>query len=248
MFQWTSTQDSGGHFWFPKVLIADMNWAVLPSSSKAVFPVLAIHANQNGISFPSEERIAAMAGITQKTAREGLRGLKGFPAYMHCQARTTSQGKRGKQHHLMLPKADTERGKAFPFHRIIIEGGNWSRLLPSAKALYVVMRYFGYFDQDLYQEHEDPDFSFTDDCRSDLFSSRRCDFCNAEYVQLARHAGIHRNKVSSAIDDLVRHHLLKLIREDGDAIYKVYLRPPRFFKASFLNSELKKRRKESNKS
>jgi len=247
MYQWTPAEDSGGHFWFPKALVENMNWAALHSSSKAVFPVLAIHADGRGLAHPGEERIAALAGITDKTAREGLRRLSGFPAYLGSQYYKTKTGKRGRKYHVLLPRKGTvpedmmDKGQTFPFHRIIIEGGNWAQLLPTAKALYVAMRFFGFFEEYLYQEHEDGDFSFSDQGYT-IFQDRRCDFCNADLNQLARYAGIHRNQVTSALVNLIKYHLAEAIPDDG-VIYKVYLRPPYIYKTSFLNEQTMQRKK-----
>lgn len=242
MFQWTPPSDNGGHFWFLKEWVENMNWAALSQSSQAVFPVLAIHADSSGLCFPGEDRIAALSGITEKTAREGLRGLDGFPAYSGFQFYKTGKGKRGRKYQLSLPRAKVDDGQAFPFHRIIVEGGNWAQLLPSAKALYVGMRYFGYFDEYLYHEYQDENFSFCDD-EGGVFGDRKCDFCCADYIRLARYAGIHRNQVGKVINNLIEHCLAERIIDDGRELFKVYLRPPKYYKTSCLNEQLMSRRK-----
>lgn len=242
MFQWTPPSKNGGHFWFQKKWVGDMNWAALHKSSQAIFPVLAIHANSNGVCFPGENRIAELSGITDKTARQGLRELNGFPAYRGFRFYNTCKGKRGRTYQLSLPRVKENNGQAFPFHRIIVEGGNWAQLLPSAKALYVAMRYFGYFDEYLYQEYHDGNFSFYDD-EGGEFGDRKCDFCCADYNQLARYAGIHRNQVGNAIKDLIKHHMAERFIDDDKKLFKVYLKPPKYYKTSYLNEQLMSRRK-----
>jgi hypothetical protein len=249
MFHWTPANNNSGHFWFPKSLVKDMNWAALPQASKTVFPVLAIHANNKGECFPAEERIAALAGVTEKTARQGLRDLDGFPAYGGFEYYHTKLGKRSKRHHLILPRSGMvpldmmDKGQTFPFHRVIIEYGNWSLLLPTAQALYPVMRCFGYFDVDIYYEHVDESLSFSDDDTT-LFSERKCDFCKTDYGLLARYAGIDRHYITRAINDLIDKSLLAPINDyNGNRIFKVYLHPHRYYKVSFLNEQLMKRRK-----
>ena len=68
---------------------------------------------------------------------------------------------------------------------------------PSAKALYPVMRYFGYFSIDDYAELE-----YGEPCDEDfkeVYPYREFDFCEAEIGILAKYAGIHRNSIKSAL-------------------------------------------------
>ena len=84
------------HFFrFDKRWIESMNWARLPKSSKSILPVIGMHCNEKGLSFPGERTIAILAGLTEKTVREGIRGLKGFPGF-EISHFATENGKRAK--------------------------------------------------------------------------------------------------------------------------------------------------------
>ena len=65
----------------PRFYIEKKFWANLPASSKAIYPIIFKHSNADGVSFPSQLTIAILAGVTEKTVRDGLAGLEGFPEY-----------------------------------------------------------------------------------------------------------------------------------------------------------------------
>ena len=190
MYQFKEGMNTRQHFWFDKKLIENMNWAMLPKSSKAVYPVIASYCNRAGIAFPGEEAIAALCGRTEKVVREGIRGLDGFPGF-DFEYYTTKRGRRAKRYLLSFPRR--EKGRSFPFHKEIIEGGNWSLLKPTAMALYPVMRHFGYCD-----DEQEP----TDDSIFIDFIGRDCDFCRAETNLLAKYSGISRSSISEALNSL----------------------------------------------
>jgi hypothetical protein len=144
MYQFKEEINSRQFFWWHKKLIKNMNWALLPKSSKAVFPVIACHANEKGEAFPSEQTIAILGGVSDKIAREGIRGLEEFPGFK-LNYYISKRGKRAKKYSLKLLSND-DRGSAFPFFKFILEAGIWREMIPSAKALYPVMRFFGFFD------------------------------------------------------------------------------------------------------
>lgn len=89
-------------FLWDKKLIENKNWAILLKSSKAVFPVIAAHCNQKGVSFPGEKVISALCGRDEKTVREGILYLENFPGFRweYC---TTKRGRRSKKFFLTFP-------------------------------------------------------------------------------------------------------------------------------------------------
>jgi hypothetical protein len=239
MYQFSDSINYDVFFRFDKRLIRNMNWALLPSSSKAVFPVIGVHCNEAGNAFPTERTIAIMSGRSDKIVREGIKGLEDFPGF-RVQHYITARGKRAKRFQLKLPPTE-ERGRAFPFHKSIIEGGNWSMLKPTAQALYPVMRSFGYFDFqtycDLYDlEYEPGDFD-------EIYRERKCDFCEAEVGIMAKYAGISLRSISNALEDLQARNLIEAIgiNDEGNFQWKVFLKPHRYFKRSFLNQKVMER-------
>ena len=144
MYQFKEVINQINFFWWDKKLIKNKNWAELSKASKAVFPVIACHCNKKGIAFPSEETISALCGRTEKTVREGVKGLLGFPNFKWNHY-ITSRGHHSKEFHLRIPNPG-EKGRCFPFYKWIIESGIWQNLKPTAQALYPVMRNFAFFD------------------------------------------------------------------------------------------------------
>lgn len=233
MYQFKEHAYSNVHFWFDKKLIENMNWAMLPKSSKAIYPVIACHRNGKGLSFPGERTIAIMSGRTDKVVREGIQGLISFPGFKVVPY-VTKRGRRSKKFHLKQPPR--ENGRSFPFHKCIIDGGNWAELKTVAKALYPVMRYFGFYDEDAVYSDQD---IFPGDKFNEIYPKRKYDLCQAEGHLMAHYAGIARNSVPEALRDLERNFLIESIqRYDLDVFtWKVYLRPPRYFRRDHLNTK-----------
>ncbi len=174
-------------------------------------------------------------GSTSKVVREGIRHLEAFPK-VRVDLYVTRRGRRAIRFHLKLPK-NKEQGTVFPLYKPIIEGGNWGHLKPSGRALYPIMRHFGFFDIDLYLEIEDPDGDQGYGDFEEVFRNRTCDYCEADNGILSEFAGISRRSVPETIQDLKRHHLIERILPNDTCIsgWKVYLHPPRYYKRSYLN-------------
>ena len=232
MYQFKEDLNHYQFFWWENKLIENLNWALLPKSSKAVFPVIACHTNGKGEAFPSEQTIGILSGISDKTVREGIRGLEAFPNFK-CDYYLSRRGKRAKKFLVDIP-SNEKRGSAFPFYKFIIEAGIWRELRPSAKALYPVLRHFGFFDINLYAELEDIEISDFEE----VYPDRKYDFCEAELGVLAKSANIHRNSVNPALSDLERNFLIEpLIEYSG---WKVFLKSMdnTIWKRDYLNKKI----------
>jgi hypothetical protein len=249
MYRFHERIDHVQFFRFDKRWIESLNWARLPKSSKSILPVIGIHCNGKGLSFPGETTIAIFAGLTEKTVREGLQGLKGFPGFeiSHC---TTENGRRAKKYRLALPPKN-EKGRSFFFHRCIMEGGNWRELKPISHALYPVMRYFAKFDEFTYLEGEpEAEHAPTDEEFKDLFKDRKWDVCETGISNLAKFAGISRPSVYEALKDLEKHWLIESLGRnyEGWLTWKVFLRPKRYYSREYLNNQVAKKNKRRAKS
>ena len=204
------------YFRFSGGIIRDKTWASLSFSAQAVFPVIACHCNIIGKAFPAEKRIGNLAGLTEKIVRRGINDLEASNI-LKVSGYITRRGHKGKKFHVSLPPpqhitnfSGSDTKAPFPFHSSIIDScwGCWKNLTPSAKALYPVMRYFAFTENDNKEEYLKRDF----DC------------CEAESDVLAEYAGITTKSVKSAISSLAANDLLEEIEESHGTSWYVYLR------------------------
>ena len=216
-------------------MIENKNWKILSQPAKAVFPAIACFADKNGVAFPGEDTISAVTGITEKRVRQGIKDLDGFPGF-EWDFYTTRRGRRSKKFKLSLPK-NPKPGESFPFHKYILESGNWCQSKPSAKALYPVMRYFGFFDIETYLnlEDENDEYSLTD--FQEVYPRRKWDNCQAEKMILADYAGIDRRSINTALDSLEKCGLIKPYEGEGWLVY-LKSKDNLIFTRAFLNNQL----------
>ena len=238
MYQFKEEINYKSHFWFDKKWITNMNWKSLLPSAKAIFPVVAVHRNKSGIAFPGETRIAILSGRTEKSVRKGIEALRDFPD-LTIEKYTTQRGRRSKR--FIFQMKVYKKGRAFPFYKSIIDGGNWSLLKPTSQAVYPVMRSFSFFNYTLYEE-EYPDSAGLSIDEDTLFRERICDFCEAEPKLIADMAGISYRSYHDAFEDLQEHGLIEVIDE---STFKVFLHPPHSYKCEYLNGEILRKYKKS---
>lgn len=81
MFQFTDDLRGNLFIQIPGFYFEYKLWRELPLASKAILPVIYKHMNAWGGCYPSQQTIAILAGITEKTAREGLKGLDGLHGF-----------------------------------------------------------------------------------------------------------------------------------------------------------------------
>lgn len=176
-------------FRWDKDLVKSKGWASLSLSAKAVFPVIAAHCNKAGFCWPSQRIIAELAGYTEKTVREGIKGLKKVSFAGINTKKISGNGSIWPitYYFLQLPKLG-KKGY-FPFHKSLIDNKKWSRLTHSAQALYPAMRCFGYNDGygRKYRPH---------------------DYCDKDKKDLAEYAGISVRSIDSALRSLERNKLV----------------------------------------
>jgi len=224
-------------FRFPHSIIENGIWATLPTSAQAVLPVIGVHTEAKGLAFPSEERIAGLCGITCKTARAGVKALEDCVSGFTVEHYTTNRGKRAKLYHIKGLPTDGKQYLAF-FSRWI-HGGNWYMLhdTPTARAVYPVMRHFGYapdYEDTMADGEDSADYPA-------LYTAREYDFCEAERAVICEHAGITRNSVTHAFKELERAHFISWDDEQG--AWRVNRWSTWFFKRDWLNADLNRRGK-----
>jgi hypothetical protein len=108
-----------------------------------------------------------------------------------------------------------------------------------SKALYPVMRRFGYFDTNFYRELEDLEISeeeLGEMSYKEIYRDREYDFCEAEINIMVEYSGISRRSIQNALNDLHEKKLIEpLVNCYG---WKVFLRPVHKYKRDFLNKEV----------
>ncbi|QLA16241.1 helix-turn-helix domain-containing protein [Desulfolutivibrio sulfoxidireducens] len=203
-------------------------WADMSLSAKSVLPVLLRHMDEHGIAFPGEGRIAAMSGLTRKTARRAVRELESR-ATIECKSRISRQGRRTKVYHMALP---TE-GVAMP--SIFIDGGLWACIPPAARALCVAMRFFSRPRPDL-----DPEYGewCAEEDYPEYLTEREADYCFAEPAVLRDFAGIGSRVFADATRSLVGHHFIEPEPSRPDC-WRVLIWPPKFMTVGYLNWRLR---------
>jgi Helix-turn-helix domain len=124
--------------------IENLEWALLPKSSKAVFPIVACYADKKGIAFPGQTTIAALCGLSVKAAIRGIRGLNGFCNFSINKKKRNGRGRPQNIYNIALANGSFQKS-AFPFYKITLEYGLWHELTPAAKAVYPALRYLSYW-------------------------------------------------------------------------------------------------------
>jgi hypothetical protein len=140
-------------------------------------------------------------------------------------------------HRFIFKTGVYEKGRAFPFYKDIIEGGNWSLLKPTSQAIYPVMRRYSFFDAILYQEQYSDSFNLQIDFIED-YMERQCDFCNADPEIIAEMAGISFRSYNAAFEDLIKHGFREVIDK---STFKVFLHPAHYYNREGLNAEIKRK-------
>ena len=123
------------HYRIPLKLINSYLWASLNQSAKAILPVIGVHCNKNGISFPSIKLMAKLAGYkTNRYIRVGINDL--------IKNVLMSKKKEGRHNvYFLTDLALWKRGRSFfPIYKEgMILSGLWAKMTPTEKALYIVL-------------------------------------------------------------------------------------------------------------
>lgn len=208
-------------------------WAELSLTAKSILPVILAHMF-NESCCPGIRQIAALSGTSKSTVTRGVEDLKTLPDFT-VRKTLTRQGRFQNIYSFKRPNMN-ERNSWFPFHRCIIQGGNWALLSPSAKAVYLTMRYWACYD--MFSEQVSKDGSG--------FANRAHEKCDALRKVLAECAGVSTRSVSNALKDLAKHGLIQRAQEiedygeyfePADDVWCVYLRPLHTYERAWLNQQ-----------
>lgn len=244
MYQFKDEINYINFFKFDKVLVRQKLWANLPKASKSVYPVILVHCNKKGTAFPSQMTIAILSGRTEKTVREGIKGLQGFPGF---KAHKTFSLRGRPSFKYKINITPDEKGRSFALYKCLFESGHWSRLSPCAHSLYIVMKTFAFFDGEFYCQLEHSDeyegYNVNELIENGIYQERKYDFVIANMDHLAECAGINSDRgLHDALDILGKNHLIKPTEPfDGCDTWKIFRKPPIYFPPSMLNDTVKKR-------
>lgn len=197
------------YFRMDKTLVKKKKWAALPLASKMIYPVIGIHTNEEGTAFPSQEKIAELAGCTPKTVREGIDGLDGFPGF-RMESYITAKGKRAYRYKITPPQYD----KSIFIYRAFFDSGRWGLLHHTSHAVYPALLTFSFFDHDKYVEITDTEISTSEFYTDGYFENREFDFAEPDIDVLAEYAGVSRTSAYQAMGELVEHGFLAEPEED----------------------------------
>ena len=213
-------------------------WGPLPQASKAVLPIILKHLNEDGTCFPSQQTIAILAGITEKTVRHGLKGLDGLPGY------ETEKyiSRRGHIAYKYRMRAIPEHPKSISICHGFFNGGNWSQLTPSAKAVYPVLKYFAWWDFGIYREDEEIIEHEGEDLSGQNYPHRSYDYADPDRECVSSISGIATRSVGSAYDSLIDCHFIELHEPSmGRETWKLFVDPQMVFKPDYLNRQARER-------
>lgn len=208
--------------------LAPYLWSGLGRSAQALLPVILRHTDEKGVAFPSEGRLAAMAGLTRKTVRSAAKELEGYQL-LSIFKRVSRAGRRLNSYHITKLCSD---GIQLP--SIFIDSGLWSELTPAAKSLSIAFRLFGQPRPDL-----DPEFGewLKGEDWEAYLNGRDADYCNAEPSVLRNFAGIGPRVWGSAIQSLQKHYFIEP-DEHSATFWRVFIQPPKLLSVSYLNAKL----------
>jgi hypothetical protein len=238
-FQWTENVDNRLSLRFPRVIIKEEIWSTLKTSSKAVYPCLLKFVNkETGSAFPCLRTLSIVSGVSEKTAGDGVRGLDGLPGFKRDRY-ITKRGHTAHTYNIQEPPPDNNH--TIWIQHSFINGGNWSQLTPTAKAIFPVLKYFSWWDERQYLDLEKLGSSIDKFDLINLYTSRQYDFMDAEDEVICRFAGITTRSLQGAYGSLSDHHFISPLRIAGRKVWEVYISPPKFYRRDWLNKRLPKR-------
>ncbi len=234
MYYYTDDFDSDRFFYFSKEWVESCAWASMPKATKATIPVICSHCDSDGVSFPSQKRVAILSGLSVKQAADGIRSLKSFE-HVDITKRESRGGRIGNAYTVRR----TKRG--FPIYSSIFHGGLWFMASSAAKCLYIVLRCYGGLGGDLLFVYCDIE-GLEEDDREEIYKKRKWEVCDSTESFLCEKAGIHRNSFMAAMESLIEVGLVLPEPEkyhiDG---YRVVVKPSISYKREYLNSIVKNR-------
>ena len=238
-FQWTENVGNGLSLRLPREIIKEGIWSTLKPSSKAVYPcILKFVSKKKGLAFPSLRTLAIVSGVTEKTAGDGIKGLDELPGFEKNRY-ITNRGHTAYKYQIKEPPPDTDH--TIWISHEFINGGNWSLLNPTAKAIFPVLKHFSWWDGREYCDLENLDSSMDYSDLSDLYPSREYDFMDADDEIICELSGITTRSLKEAYRSLSDRYFISSVKVMGRKLWKVHIKPSFIYKREYLNKHMIKR-------
>lgn len=188
----------------PLKLVTWGSWRKINHSARAILPVLGLHADRSGKSFPGIETIMKMSGCQKaRTVRKGLKCL--------ISNKLLTKEKEGRHNvYYLANQAIRMGGSYFPMNEYLFTEGWWAKLLPCEKAVFVVLAVKGAI--------ENPDIpeEFEIEAEEDKIHSHGV-IQPAKWLRLT---GITKPSWYTALYGLNEKHWIGVAENNGYVIYK----------------------------
>ena len=209
-----------GSFCIPRDLVVartgEAPWASLSPSSKAILPAIYRFRNmKTGLSFPSEDRLSILCGISQKAVSDGVSCLHGI---IKITSERFKKIRRMNVYH--LPAGKMRRGNSIWFHNAMFDNGSWASLPLSAKNVYVSMRSCSEYGHGNWEGDDCPDESMA----KDAFAKREYEVFESDkgHQGLMELTGIEDARtLSSAIKDLESFQMIESLSDSIEMQWKI---------------------------
>ncbi|MFY0684038.1 MAG: hypothetical protein JXR20_05755 [Balneola sp.] len=226
----------------------------------ALYPVLCSRADfydDSKYVRISRENIGKLAGISTESVDKGTQNLEGIKLDMQSgdfpiltpllQVQVWQDGKRRGYEYLPgffrynINGLDPNqwRGRYFSFYTSIIDSGVWASLSRKAKALYLSLRSYSYFNQDAYYNIENvyiesleevyKNSDRVNDIDKEFYRNRKWDLCTRSIKDLFELAKIPYRNTRELMGELERAKLIERV-DTNRPTFLVYLKPKDYFK------------------
>ena len=218
----------------PKYYFECFLWMELPLASKAILPVILKHMNAQKTCFPGQKTIAYFAGITQKTVREGLKGLRDLPGF-YKEKYVTRRGHTSYKYKLEVIDSYQE---TISINHSFFNGENWSQLTPVAKAVYPVLKHFAWWKIKIYEKDEYINHDIGGDPSIKNYPDRLYDYANPEPEIVAEYAGVNIRSLKGAYTSLSKHHFIEFHGKIDDRdTWKLFTSLPEAYQPQYLDAQ-----------
>jgi hypothetical protein len=194
----------------PIILFEDGHWANLPPASKEVCPVICKFVDE---------------------------ALKGFPGF---EKKSYSTKRLNRAYRYEIEPAPRENKLSISINHSFFNGGNWTHLIPTAKAVYPILKLAAWWEFNDYDDYEQTGMALHE--HNDVYLTRDYDFVTADEDIVADLAGVSRRSLHSAYASLVEKDFLKFLDlHEGLKRWKIFTKPPLVYQVEYLNETVEKR-------
>lgn len=189
----------------PLKLVTWGSWRKINHSARAVLPVIGLHADKNGKSFPGIKVIIKMSGCQKAhTVHKGLKCL--------INNKLLRKEKEGRHNvYYLINDAIWMGGSFFPMTEYLFSEGWWAKLLPCEKAVFVVLAIKGAI------ENPDVPEEFTDEALDEKIHSHGI----IQPTKWLRLAGVKSNKSwYNALSGLCEKRWIGITKNNEYVIYR----------------------------